>query len=83
MFQKKQLGVLDWFGFHFLMIIPLVNIIIYLILLFTPQTNKTLRNYLWYQVLAVFFWIGLFIMLILLIPNLIDMLRAFSENYPG
>lgn len=35
----------DWFVFHLLMAIPLVNVIIYIMLLFSSNTNRSLKSY--------------------------------------
>lgn len=65
MFQKDQLSVFDWIGYYILMAIPLVNIIVLLIIMFSSNSNDTLRNMLWSQVLlallvfaAFFFLLG-------------------------
>ncbi|PKK98202.1 MAG: hypothetical protein CVV57_08025 [Tenericutes bacterium HGW-Tenericutes-2] len=83
MFQKKQLSVLDWFGFHILMIIPLANIIIFLILLFSGETNKTLRNYLWFQVFAVTVFIILYILFLSQLPAIMALLENYMNGLPG
>jgi len=44
MFQNNQLSVLDWFVFHVLLAIPIVNVIIIILLLLNPETNETLKN---------------------------------------
>jgi|GEM_PF-3208571 hypothetical protein len=44
--SKGHMTVGDWFVFHLLMAIPLVNIIIYIILLFSSDTNPSLKSYL-------------------------------------
>lgn len=36
----------DWFVFHFLMVIPGVNIIMFIVLLFSSNTNPSLKSYL-------------------------------------
>ncbi|MBU1020431.1 MAG: hypothetical protein KJ847_04390 [Firmicutes bacterium] len=45
MFQRKELSVLDWWGFFILMAIPVVNLVILIVLLVSPNANKTLKNY--------------------------------------
>lgn len=82
MFQKRQLSVLDWFGFHILMIIPLANIIIFLILLFSGETNKTLRSYLWFQVIIVIMVIVLYIFLLSQLPGIMGILEDYLNAYP-
>jgi len=80
MFQKRQLSVLDWFGFHILMIIPLANIIIFLILLFSGETNKTLRSYLWFQVILVVIVIALYILVLSKVPAFMDLLENYMNS---
>ncbi len=82
MFQKRQLSVLDWFGFHILMIIPLANIIIFLILLFSGETNKTLRSYLWFQVIIVIMVIVLYIFLLSQLPGIMGIIEDYLNAYP-
>ena len=53
MFSKKDLSILDWWLFYIIMIIPLVNILVVLVLLFQKDTNKTLKNYLLASILPV------------------------------
>jgi hypothetical protein len=83
MFQKKQLSVLDWFGFHILMVIPLANIIIFLVLLFSGDTNKTLKSYLWFQVIVVAVLIALYIMLLSQLPAIMALLENYMNSLPG
>lgn len=82
MFQKRQLSVLDWFGFHILMMIPLANIIIFLILLFSGETNKTLRSYLWFQVIIVIMVIVLYIFLLSQLPGIMGIIEDYLNAYP-
>ncbi len=53
MFNKQDLSVGAWIVFWILMAIPLVNIIMYLIILFSSDKNPTLRNMLWAQIVLV------------------------------
>ena len=82
MFQKKQLSILDWFGFHILMLIPLANIIIFLILLFSSETNKTLRSYLWTQTILATLLIALYIFFLSQLPAIMEFLENYMNNYP-
>lgn len=61
MFQKEQLTVLDWWIYFILMVIPLVNIIVFFVVLFNSNTNKTLKNYLLAGIIPVLLIIGLVI----------------------
>lgn len=61
MFNKQDLSVGAWIVFWILMAIPLVNIIMFLIILFSSDKNPTLRNMLWAQVVLVVIVIVLFL----------------------
>jgi len=62
MFHKDELKVMDWVIFWIVMAIPVVNFIVFLILLFSGDTNQTLRNMLKAQVFLVLLAIGVFIL---------------------
>ena len=62
MFHKDELKVMDWVIFWIVMAIPVVNFIVFLILLFSSDTNQTLRNMLKAQILLVLLAIGIFIL---------------------
>lgn len=53
MFNRKDLTVIDWWIFFFVMVIPFVNLIVILVLLVSEGTNKTLKNYLLASILPV------------------------------
>jgi hypothetical protein len=53
MFSKKQMGVVDWWVFWLLMAIPVVNIVMFFILLLSGNTNPSLKNYLLALILPV------------------------------
>ena len=59
MFAKRQLNVIDWFLFHLLMIIPIVNIIIVVLLIISPSTNQTLKSYIWFWVILLILGAGI------------------------
>lgn len=44
MFKKDQLSVGDWLLYYILMAVPLVNIIIWIMVLGDKENNETLRN---------------------------------------
>lgn len=44
MFKKDQLSMGDWFLYNLLMAIPIVNIIIWIMVLVDRDNNETLRN---------------------------------------
>jgi hypothetical protein len=59
MFQKDQLTVVDWWLFFILMFIPLINIVVFFLLILNSGTNKTLKNYLLAGLIPVILIIGL------------------------
>jgi hypothetical protein len=44
MFISKELTISDWFLYRILMLMPGVNIVVFIIVLLSSSTNKTLRN---------------------------------------
>ena len=61
MFSKRELRVVDWWIFWLLMAIPVVNIVMFFVLLFSGNTNKSLKNYLLALILPVILMIILII----------------------
>ena len=53
MFQKEELSIGNWLGFMFLMLIPVVNFIVFIVVLSSPNTNRTLKNYLIAQIVFI------------------------------
>ena len=53
MFTNKDMSVSDWFLYYILMIIPFVNLAIFLIVLFSSNINRSLKNLIIFQVLIV------------------------------
>ena len=53
MFTNKDMSVSDWFLYYILMIIPFVNLAIFLIVLFSSNINRSLKNLIILQVLIV------------------------------
>jgi hypothetical protein len=45
MFSNRHMSVGDWWVFFLLMAIPLVNILMFLILLLSSGTNRSLKNF--------------------------------------
>ncbi len=45
MFKKRQLSIIEWLGLLLLMMIPIVNLIVFLYILIAPGVNTTLRNF--------------------------------------
>lgn len=74
MFNREQpMGVMSWLGFHLLMAIPIVNIVLLIVLLFHPDTNHSLKTYLlsFVVLLAI---VGIIVLIILII--------GFLASYP-
>lgn len=80
MFQKEQLSIMDWFLFFVLMVIPIVNVICFIWILCSRNTNKTLRNYLGFQVVVVLVTIVIFIAFY---ASIMAFLEPYLENLPG
>lgn len=53
MFTKQDMSVGDWIIFAILMAIPFVNIIMWIVLLASSGTNRSLKNYLIAQIVVV------------------------------
>jgi hypothetical protein len=53
MFNKDQLSVGNWLAFMLLMLIPIVNIVLFIVILISPDANKSLKNYLVAQLLLI------------------------------
>ena len=60
MFTNKDMTVGDWFLYYVLQFIPVVNIIIFLIVLFSSNSNKSLKNLLILQVILFIVWLAAF-----------------------
>ena len=60
MFTNKDMSVADWFLYYVLQFIPVVNIIIFLIVLFSSNSNKSLKNLLILQVILFIVWLAAF-----------------------
>lgn len=46
MFSNEHMSVIDWWLFFILSIIPIVNIIVFIMILLSENANKSLKNYL-------------------------------------
>ncbi|MEC9485710.1 MAG: hypothetical protein UMR38_07525 [Candidatus Izemoplasma sp.] len=60
MFSKRHMTVVDWWIFFLFMAIPLVNIVVFILLLLSSGTNKSLKNYLLALILPILIVIALF-----------------------
>jgi len=64
MFQQKNVSVSAWFIFYILSAIPVVNVVVWLVLLLGSNTNKSLQNLLKLQlilavigiIITILFW---------------------------
>ncbi len=61
MFEQRPMRVGDWFLYHLLMVIPLVNIIMYFVLLLSTQTNRSLKSLMIFQLIIILIFVGLII----------------------
>ncbi len=59
MFSKKDMSIGDWWLYWILMIIPFVNVVMFIVLLLSSSTNKTLKNMLLAAILPIILIIGL------------------------
>ncbi len=53
MFKSKHMSIGDWFLWHILMLVPLVNIIVFIIVLLSPETTPSLKSYMKFQIIVV------------------------------
>ncbi len=60
MFSKGDMAIGDWWVYFILMAIPLVNIIVFLIVLFSSNTNKSLKNFVLASIIPVIIVVTLF-----------------------
>lgn len=68
MFNREQpMGVMSWLGFYLLMAIPIVNIVLLIVLLFHPDTNHSLKNYLLSFIVLLAIVVGIIGLIILII----------------
>jgi hypothetical protein len=79
MFEKDQLGIFDWILFFILMSIPLVNIIFFIVLLTSGNTNRSLKSYLGASLIMIV--IGVFMAFTVLAGVLQELLLLLSENF--
>ena len=70
MFSKSTIGVFDWIVYFILSVIPPINFIMWLVLLLSKETNKTLRNFILAQITLVFIGFGFLILVLLVGSNL-------------
>ncbi len=64
MFKNRDMSVLDWFVFSIIMVIPIINIIFFIILLVSPDTSPSLKNFLIYTLIMTVIVVGLWILIL-------------------
>ena len=74
MFSKEQLSIGDWFIFWILMVIPLVNIIVFLSIILSSNSNTTLRNMLLGHILLIVLGVAFIFLVIGGFAELMDLL---------
>ncbi len=80
MFSKTELTIFDWYIFWMLMAIPVVNIIILLMILFSSETNPTLQSMIWAQVVLAILITILFMTVFQ--PYVSDLINYIQNIYP-
>ena len=75
MFKNKDMSVFDWLIYYVLMAIPLINIIVFLVILFSNNSTPSLRNFLLFQLLMGFI-IG--VIIIMFYAQLISLLGEIN-----
>jgi len=80
MFQKQDLSIGDWILFYILMSIPLVNIVIFFMVVLNGQTNKTLKNMLITSLIMVA--VGVVLMITVLAPVVYQIIEALQSSFP-
>lgn len=76
MFTNKDMSVGDWFLYYILMIIPFVNLAIFLIVLFSSNSNRSLKNLIILQVLIVLIAAAV---IYFLFPELLLWIELYNE----
>ena len=76
MFTNKDMSVSDWFLYYILMIIPFVNLAIFLIVLFSSNSNRSLKNLIILQVLIVLIAAAV---ILFLFPELLLWINLYYE----
>jgi hypothetical protein len=77
MFARDQLSIGDWIIFWILMIIPLANIIVFFIIIFSSYTNQTLKNMLLAEIVLVLLGILLVFLVFGGFAGLLDLINRF------
>lgn len=53
MFSKQHMSVVDWWLFYLIMIIPPINIIVFIMIILSNKTNKSLKSFVWASLLPI------------------------------
>ncbi|OHE40949.1 MAG: hypothetical protein A2Y16_03205 [Tenericutes bacterium GWF2_57_13] len=80
MFQKIDLSIGDWILYYILMSIPIVNIVIFFVILFNRDTNLTLRNMLITSLIMMA--VGFLLMITLFMPFIYQIIEALQNSFP-
>lgn len=46
MFKREEVSIGAWLVFMLVMMVPLVNLVMFLVLIISSETNRTMKNYL-------------------------------------
>ena len=76
MYQKEHLTIGDWIGYHIFMLMPGINIIVWIMLIQSKDTNKTLKSFM----VAQFVILAMFIAAAFVFGSA---LMALSEELPS
>jgi len=80
MIERSEMTVFDWYLFWIAMAIPVVNIIVLIIIMLSPNSNPTLRSMLWAQLILVILITVLF--MTVLQPYAKTVLEYITNIYP-
>jgi hypothetical protein len=76
MYQREHLTIGDWIGYHIFMLMPVINVIVWIMLIRNKDTNRTLKS----------FMVAQFVILIMfIIAGFVfgTAIMAFSEQLPS
>lgn len=76
MYQRKHLTIGDWIGYHIFMMMPGINVIVWIMLMRNKDTNKSLKSFM----IAQFVILVMFIIFFFVFGSAI---MALSEELPG
>jgi len=62
MFSEQSMSVLDWWVYFILLMIPVVNVVLFIMILLSPTANRSVRSFEYALILPILF-IGLYIVL--------------------